>query len=603
MTTRWPQGGTLTQLFLEAVDRFGDAQAFGRITPELGIEAISYADVLSSVRSVTAGLEALGLERGDRAAILSHNRLEWALADYGCLCAGVTVVPIYPTLPVPQVASMLDDAAVKVVFVPDASQLAKAVEARTRCGTPFRIIVFDPPRAVVGATLTWETFIERGRADARQIPEQTFREGALAASPNDVATMLYTSGTTGDPKGVMLTHGNVASNVRAILSALAIHDTDSSLSFLPLAHIFQRTADYSFFTAGCTIVHARRMVTAVRDMRLVRPTVVAAVPRVYEKIFSAVTDARGYRRELVRWAVGVADRVARMRERGRVPFGIIAAQRAVADRLLFRRLREAVGGRIRFFVSGSAPLATELSRFFHSVGLRILEGYGLTETSPVISVNTLDDSRVGTVGKALPGTEIRIAEDGEILVRGPQIMKGYHGRPEATAEAIDPEGWFHTGDIGELDEDGFLRITDRKKDLIVTAGGKNIAPQPLENRIKLSPFIEHAVMVGDRRKFPSVLIVPAFDALEAWAAANELRWTSRDELIALPMVRERMSREVKDRLEGLASYQTPKKVALLAEDFTVADGSLTPTLSIRRRAIQERFSVLIDELYDPGGGR
>jgi len=599
--TRPYEGETLTQLFAEAVSRFGDEQAFGRITPELGIEAISYADVLSSVRSVTAALEALGLERGDRAAILSPNRLEWALSDYGCLCAGVTVVPIYPTLPAAQVASMLEDSGAKVVFVPDRSQLTKVLEARTHSTSDVRVVVFDPPDALPGGTMAWGDFIALGRAHATKVPEATFLSRALAATPDDIATMLYTSGTTGDPKGVMLTHGNVASNVRAVLSILPIHDSDSSLSFLPLAHIFQRTADYAFFVAGCSIIHARTMLTAVRDMRLVRPTIVAAVPRVYEKIFSSATDAKGLKRWVVRWAEGVADRVAQLVEHRRTPIGLVSIQRTVADRLVFKGLREAVGGRIRFFVSGSAPLAVELGRFFHSVGLPILEGYGLTETSPVISVNTLDESRVGTVGKALPGTEIRIAEDGEILVRGPQVMKGYHGRPEATAEAIDAQGWFHTGDVGELDGDGFLRITDRKKDLIVTAGGKNIAPQPVENRLKLSPLIEHAVMVGDRRKFPSVLIVPVFHALEGWASAEGLHWTTREELIALPEVRKRMSREMKERLGGLASYQIPKKVMLLAEDFSIEDGSLTPTLGVRRRAIQERFAKLIDELYDAGG--
>ncbi len=597
------EGGTLTGLFLAAVDRFDTDQAFGRITPELEIEAISYAEVLAAARSVVGGLEALGLVRGDRAVILSHNRLEWVLADYGCLCAGVVVVPIYPTLPAPQVAAMLDDSGAKVVFVPDAGQLAKVVEARAGSASDATVVVFDPPSVLPDGAVSWEAFMERGRTHALGVPEGSFREVALAARPDDVATMLYTSGTTGDPKGVMLTHGNVASNVRAVLDVLPIGDTDTSLSFLPLAHIFQRMADYLFFSAGCTIVHARTMLTAVKDMRVVRPTIVAGVPRVYEKVYASVVEARGPRRDIVRWAVDVAQRVARAREGGRTPSVLLSLQRFLGDRLVYRAVREAVGGRIRFFVSGSAPLSVELGRFFEGIGLRILEGYGLTETSPVVSVNTPGAFRVGTVGRLVPGTEVRIAEDGEILVRGPQVMKGYHRRLEATAEAIDPDGWFHTGDVGELDPDGYLRITDRKKDLIVTAGGKNIAPQPIENRLKLSPFIEHAVLIGDRRKFPSILLVPAFDALEGWAAGEGLRWVGRDELVTLPEVRARMALEVKDRLAGLASYETPKKVALLAEELTIADGSLTPTLSVRRRVIQERYAALIEDLYDGRQGR
>lgn len=378
---------------------------------------------------------------------------------------------------------------------------------------------------------------------------------------------------------------------------LLIDARDVTVSFLPLSHIFQRMVDYLFFHQGVTIVHARSMLTAIEDMALMRPTVAVAVPRVYEKIHAAVMNASGLKKRVIAWAVGVADRTVELRLAGRAPEGVLALQYRLADRLVFSKVRGAVGGRLRFFVSGSAPLSPELGRFFYSIGLTILEGYGLTETSPVTNVNTEEHFRIGTVGKAVPSTEIRIAEDGEILVRGPQVMKGYHDRPDDTAQAIDADGWFHTGDIGDLDADGFLRITDRKKDLIVTAGGKNVAPQPIENRLKANPFMEQAVLIGDRRRFISVLVVPAFDRLEAWARSQGIAWADRRDLLANGAVQRHMEGEVARELRGLASFESPKKVALLEEDFTIANGALTPTLKVKRKVIQDRFRDLVEELY------
>jgi long-chain acyl-CoA synthetase len=352
---------------------------------------------------------------------------------------------------------------------------------------------------------------------------------------------------------------------------------------------------------GCTIVHARTMLTAIDDMRMVRPTVAVAVPRVYEKIHAAIMEAKGLKKVIVDWAVGVADRVADLRLAGREPTGLLAVQFGLADRLVFTKVRAAVGGRLRFFVSGSAPLSPPLNRFFYSIGLTILEGYGLTETSPVTNVNTDVDFRIGTVGKAIPGTEIKIAEDGEILVRGPQVMKGYYNRPKETAEAIDADGWFHTGDIGELDDDAYLRITDRKKDLIVTAGGKNVAPQPIENHLKSNPFVEQAVVVGDRRRFVSVLVVPNFEALEGWARSQGVTWSDRKGLIADGRVQRHMEAEVTKECSGLASFETPKKVALLEDEFSIGNGALTPTLKVKRKVVQDRFKDVIDRLYADDG--
>jgi long-chain acyl-CoA synthetase len=322
------------------------------------------------------------------------------------------------------------------------------------------------------------------------------------------------------------------------------------------------------------------------------------VPRIYEKIYNGVMEARGLKKALIDWAVGVADRVADLRLAGQRPAGLLALQYRVADRLVFSKVKKAVGGRLRFFVSGGGPLAPVLNRFFYSIGMTILEGYGLTETSPVTNVNTLEHFRIGTVGKPVPSTEIKIAEDGEILVRGPQVMKGYYNRPDATAEVIDAEGWFATGDIGELDADGYLTITDRKKDIIVTAGGKNVAPQPIENRLKTHPLVEQVVMIGDRRKFVSLLVVPAFDELEEWARQNSVSWESRDELVKDPRVVKHVEREVLGSLDDLASFERPKKIALLSEDLTVENGFLTPSLKVKRRVVHERLDSVIDALYE-----
>lgn len=597
---------TLNQVFFEAVDAYGEARAFGRILPSREVEYLSYLEVLERARSVAGALHACGAKRGDRVGIMSPNRLEWALADYGCLCAGVVDVPIYPTLTAGQVAYILRDSGARLVFVPDADLLGRLLEARREAGSDAQVVVFDPPADLPEGVVSWDAFLESGKESASAMGADAFRARALDLGPEDLATVLYTSGTTGDPKGVMLTHGNVGSNVVASGMVLHIDAQDSTVSFLPLSHIFQRMVDYLFFHRGCTIVHARAMLTAIEDMKAVRPTVAVAVPRVYEKVHAAVMQATGLKKKIIGWAVGVAERAAAVRLAGGEPTGVLALQFGLADKLVFSKVREAVGGRLRFFVSGSAPLSPELSRFFYSIGLTILEGYGLTETSPVTNVNTIEHFRIGTVGKAVPGTEIRIADDGEILIRGPQVMKGYYNRPEETAQAIEADGWFHTGDIGELDDEGFLRITDRKKDIIVTAGGKNVAPQPIENRLKGNPFVEQAVVVGDRRRFISVLVVPSFDALEVWAGQVGLQWSDRADLIRNPEVVKHMEAQVARELKGLASFETPKRVALLPEEFNIGDGTLTPTLKVKRKVIQDRFHEVIDGLYrgdGPGAGR
>jgi long-chain acyl-CoA synthetase len=582
---------TLCALFFEGVDRFGPEPAFQRFETAERIVDITYDEALETVRRVSGGLAAAGLARGDRAAILSENRPEWALADYACLCSGVIDVPIYPTLSAPQVAYILRDSGARLVFVSSADQAAKVKAAAEECPQEVQVVSFDGAEG----TTSWADFLENG--DSSALDPETFRAGALEARPDDVATVLYTSGTTGEPKGVMLTHGNVASNVHAGVMILPISHADNTISFLPLSHILQRMVDYIFFWVGCRIGYPRSLDTLIVDLKRLEPTVVVSVPRIYEKIYNGVMDARGIKKKLIDWAAGVADRAADLRLAGSEPSGLLALQYGIADRLVFGKVKAAVGGRLRFFVSGGGPLSPVLNRFFYSIGLTILEGYGLTETSPVTNVNTVEDFRIGSVGKAVPGTEVRIADDGEILIRGPQVMKGYYNRPEATAAVIDSEGWFATGDIGELDEDGFLRITDRKKDLIVTAGGKNVAPQPIENRLATHPLVEQVVMVGERRRYCALLVVPAFGPLEAWAREAGIVWESRRELLSDPRVIAHVERELFAMLTDFASYEQPKKVALLEEEFTIGNGMLTPTLKVKRRAVGERLAEVIDGLY------
>ncbi len=589
--------GTLVDLFFEAVERFGDERRALEYLPEEGkLAGHTYAEVLAIVQKVSASLEHHGVTRGDRAAILSENRPEWALADYGCLCAGVIDVPVYATLTAPQVAYVLRDSGAKLVFTSSLEQTEKALAAAAECSHAVQVVAFDPhdpPEGVV----TWSDFLAAGEARAATWSKEEFEARARQAGPHDVATVLYTSGTTGDPKGVMLTHNNISSNVRASVTVLSMTLDDNTVSFLPLSHILQRMVDYCFFWVGCRIGYPRTLQTLIDDFKVLRPTIVVSVPRIYEKIYNGVMEATGIKKAIITWAVKVADKVADRRLAGGEPSGLLALKYGLANKLVFGKVKAAVGGRLRFFVSGGGPLSPALNRFFYSIGMTILEGYGLTETSPVTNVNTFEYFRIGSVGRPIPGTEVKIAEDGEILIRGPQIMKGYYNRPEATAEVIDEEGWFATGDIGEIDADGFLKITDRKKDIIVTAGGKNVAPQPIENRLKTNRFVEQAVMIGDKRRYCALLIVPAFAALESWADDEGVAWSDHADLVSKPEVQAHMEREVFGMLTGLAPFETPKKIALLAEELTIENGYLTPTMKVKRRVVEERYESVIDSLY------
>ena len=590
---------TLNDLFFEAARRFGQRPVVMRIKRDGQWQSISWPTLHGKVRAAHAALRELGLAPGERIGILSENRPEWAITDFGCLTARLVDVPIYPTLPARQMQYILHDAGVRVLFVSSLVQLAKILEIRAELPALTKVVLFDEAPRPEGVE-SFTEFLARGAAAEARYPD--WEAEARLATPGDLATLIYTSGTTGNPKGVMLSHGNITSNVVSSLSVLDIRADDECLSFLPLSHIFERmVGHYVMVYAGVQISYATSNETVAAELVEVRPTVLASVPRLYEKIYARAVEgamsAGGPKRAIFEWARATGEKYLDYTlARRRVPLGLVFGMK-IADALVFSKLRARTGGRIRMMVSGGAPLNPEICRFFIAAKLVIYEGYGLTETSPVITVNTPALHKPGTVGRPIPGVEIKIAGDGEILTRGPHVMQGYYNLPGATDEAIDADRWFHTGDIGEIDSEGCLRITDRKKDLIVTAGGKNIAPQPIEGLLKTNKFFTNAVMLGDKRKFPIMLLVPNFSVLGAWLTVKGLPKLPPEKLVTMPEVQDKLAREARKSLRDLAQFETPKKFLILAEDFTIEAGELTPKQSIRRRVVEEHNKEQIEALY------
>jgi long-chain acyl-CoA synthetase len=590
---------TIPQLFFDAVDRFGTKRAALRYKADGTWHDITHQEFARRVKHIGLGLRELGIEPGDRVAILATNRPEWAIADLGSLTVGCTDVSVYPSLMPHQVRYILQDSGSSAVFVEDMGQLDKVLQIRDEVSSLKHVIAFEHDGAA--PALTFHELALMGEAAEKKYA--TYHDDALAIPPDAVATIIYTSGTTGDPKGVMLTHGNLTRNVQAALEVLPVSANDVCLSVLPLSHAFERNAGfYVMIGAGATIAYAEDLNSVGPNLKEIKPTVMLAVPRLYEKMYARVLERAlsggAVKKRIFLWARRTADRWANRRlAKEPIPAPLAFAYR-IADRLVFSKLKAQTGGRMRFFVSGAAPLLPEIAKFFYAAGLPILEGYGLTETAPIISVNPLEAPRVGTVGIILPGIDHRIADDGEILVRGPNVMQGYYHKSEKTREVIDEDGWFHTGDIGEVDDAGYLRITDRKKDIIVTAGGKNIAPQPIENRVKVSTFVANAVMIGDKRKFPIILVVPERDALKNWAKERSLASDDPSQLLELPDVTAKIEREVMVTLRDLAGYQMPKKIVIIDEDFTEENGALTPSLKVKRHVIEERYRDRIEACYE-----
>jgi long-chain acyl-CoA synthetase len=588
-------------MFRDRVERFAD-RACLRVKRDGEWVDLSWTEVDRLVREIGRGLLELGFAPGDRLALLSENRPEWALVDLAVLCLGGATVPIYATSTSAQCAYMIKDSEARLVAVSNNFHLEKVLKAKRQLAGVEKVILFDPIKDITDKDEIVLPLMElRDLGRAFDDPAE-FDRRAAAVTAEDVLTVIYTSGTTGEPKGVVLTHGNVFSNVEAVLKVLRVEPADVCLSCLPLSHSFERMAGhYTMLHAGVPIAYAESLDALAQNLAEVRPTVMIGVPRIFEKFHARIVDeaARGgtARKVVFGWAMGVGREVSRRRAAKRAVPLALWAQREAAGRLVFSQLHRMLGGRLRFFVSGGAPLSQEVAEFFHAAGVLILEGYGLTETSPVITCNTPESYKFGTVGRSVPGVEVKIADDGEILTRGPHVMKGYHKKPAATAEAIDARGWFHTGDIGEIDADGFLKITDRKKDLIITAGGKNVAPLNLEGLLTLSRYIEQANVIGDRRKFLTAVLVPAFPELEAWAKARGIAFRTRKELVESPAVVDLIQGEVDTVNAQLAKYETIKKFVLSDVEFTTDNSLLTPTLKVRRKAVAAAFAEKIARLY------
>lgn len=570
------------------------------------IEGQSTRDWFDDVRDLSLGTTEAGIGAGDRVAILSESRPEWLLADMAILAGGAVTVPVFPTLSAAQVRYILQDSAARLAFVSDQVQLEKIQAIRHELPALQAVVVFEEGGLNAAAALASVSSMAafKARGHARMLAEwgvgRAFRDRAKAIQPSDLATIIYTSGTTGEPKGVMLTHHNLATNMLAAVAILRLGDDERALSFLPLSHSFERMLSYVCLANGITIVFAESTDTIARDILTVKPTLMTGVPRVFEKLEGRILekgrDLPEPRRSLFNWAIKVGRARGRVELQGRRPSPLVALESKVADRLVWSKIRANLGGRLRNIVSGSAPLSPSVAEFFQGIGLPITEGYGLTETSPVLTGNPPGAARLASVGKPIPGVELRIADDGEILARGPNIMAGYYNRPDATAEAIH-DGWFHTGDIGRLDADGYLYITDRKKDLIITAGGKNVAPQPIEAVLKRSPLVAEAVLLGDRRRFVSALIVPDFAALErrlrdlGRPPGERAALVVRDDVLAL-------YQEIVDALNrDIARFECIKKFRLLNAEFSIDSGELTPTLKVRRRVVEERWRDAIDQMY------
>jgi long-chain acyl-CoA synthetase len=593
---------TLASLPFHITGRFQNPAMIGRCRAD-GIDSLSSKEIFERIRDVSLGLGALGVASGDRVAIVSESRPDWVIADLAVMSAGAVTVPVYPTLSSAQVRYILNDAGAKAAIVSTRLQLEKIQEVRHKLPSLEAVILMDGWQPSDSpSVISLEAVADRGHA--RLTGEwgagREFRDRARAVRPDQVATIIYTSGTTGEPKGVMLTHANIVSNVKAGAVVLKLSQGDVALSFLPLSHSFERTVSFIYLLSGVTVVFAESFDTIGRDLARVRPTLITGVPRVFEKLHDRILDKgkaeQGIKGSIFSWAVGAGAARGEAELRGRTVGVLGSLQCSVADRLVFAKIREGLGGRIRYLVSGSAPLAGEIAEFFQGIGLPVIEGYGLTETSPILTVNPPDAPRVGTVGRALPGVELRIADDGEILARGPNIMRGYYNKPEATAEAVK-DGWFHTGDIGTIDDDGYLRITDRKKDLLVTSGGKKIAPQPIEAVIKRNPLVAEAVLLGDRRKYAAALIVPNFPALERRLKDLGRSPSPRSELVTRADVLA-LYQEIIDALNrDLSQFERIKKIALLPVEFSVESGELTPTLKVKRKVIEERWRAQIEALY------
>ncbi|MBC8256070.1 MAG: long-chain fatty acid--CoA ligase [Candidatus Marinimicrobia bacterium] len=563
---------------------------------------LSGSDIRSTVKDLAFALQSLGVSKGSNVALLSNNSPRWAMSDYGIICSGAATVSVYPTLISSQVEYILNDSQSKVVFAENQEQMQKVMESWGNCPElQYAVVMDDSNTDSDDRIFNFMDFLDKGTKH-EQDTEGVFDDLILKPEPNDLLTLIYTSGTTGNPKGVKLTHGNMMSNVEGTKQDISFDETEVFLSFLPLSHSFERMGGhFTAFSVGAQVYYAESIETVPDNLREVKPTVVLSVPRLYEKMYAKVRaglkSAPEARQKIFWWAIGIGKEVTQYRLKNQaLPF-VLGIKHKIADKLVYSKVKDRVGGRLRFFVSGGAPLSQEIGEFFAAADIMILEGYGLSETSPVLTCNYPGSVRYGSVGKPLFNVDIEIAEDGEILAKGPNIMTGYYNNEEATREAVDTGGWFRSGDIGHIDDEGFLFITDRKKNILVTSAGKNVAPAPMENALTNSPFIEQVVIIGDKRNFISALIVPAQEAVENELSSQGKSVSGSDVMSDHPDVKALIKKEVDDVMKGFSNYERVKEFAILPRLFTIEDGELTPTLKVVRKVVLDHFSDAVEKNY------
>ncbi|MEQ1762403.1 MAG: long-chain fatty acid--CoA ligase [Pyrinomonadaceae bacterium] len=561
---------------------------------------ISSRTFIERAGNIALGLYSLGLRKGDRAAILSANSPEWTLADAGCQFTGILDVPIYTTLAPASIKYIINDSQTRVFFVENREMYERIADEITECSSIEKFVFFDSADVDLPNSMSLSELEELGAQSCESRPELL---GSLSSEidPGDVATLIYTSGTTGEPKGVMLSHNNIISNVIDCGERYSFSDHDKPLSVLPLSHIFERSAMYLYFFNGMSVHYAESVEKVPDDLREVRPTIFIGVPRIFEKVYAKAklkaAQSGGLKERIFDWAIEVAKAFALKNEKDEaIPLGL-KLKHALADRLVYSKLREFFGGRLRYCITGGAALPDEIYLIFIGAGISIMQGYGLTETSPVITSNNPIDMKLGTVGKPIRNTKVRIASDGEIEASGPGVMLGYYNKEQATRDTFTDDGWFRTGDIGEIDSDGFLKITDRKKELFKTSGGKYIAPSPIEQMIRSSRFVNQVALIGNERKFAAALIVPNFEMLDSYAKHKGLKQMSPAEYCSDPKILDLFERQVAGVTEGLAKYETVKKIALLENELSVDGGELTPTMKMKRRVIDTKYRQIIDRIY------
>jgi long-chain acyl-CoA synthetase len=596
---------TIPGMFLELVQRFENTPSKFAFMRKSGgkYEGISYAQLREMVENFAAGLLELGVERGDRVGIVSENRLEWVIADFATAAIGAVNVPIFPTLTPKQIEYIYNNCSASCIIVSNSFQLNKILKVASELRALEHIIVMNDDTAFQpGMIRSFKNVMELG-AKKYSLAERRdmFLKNSEAVQPDDLLTLIYTSGTTGNPKGVMLTHKNVVSNIHGANAAIEILASDLLLCYLPMCHAYERTAGYyTAFSAGATIAFAESIETVAENLREVQPTIVTSVPRLFERIkgrvLAAVEKDKPAKQKIFNWAMEIGRTYIIAQENGKIS-GLLKAKYSLADKLVFAKIRARTGGKIRFFVSGGAALPLDIAQFFKILGIDIIEGYGLTEASPILAANRIGDIEFGTVGKPLENVQVEIADDGEILAKGPNVMRGYWKDQQATDEAIDADGWLHTGDIGKFTEKGNLAITDRKKHLFISSGGKNISPQPIEQLLTGIKYIDQCLLIGDKREYCTALVVPDFEVLKGFADANGISAGTNEELLQNPKIYDLFKAEIDSHQRDLAKYERVRKFTLLPEAFTVENGGMTPTLKIKRKDVEKKFSEIIEKMY------